>query len=137
MPTGARLTMDNNDKDVNVPMASKRGLAMRMALGNDRIIGGRVGANDRPETREVAVAGMPTGVRRAGEPSCRRPLNNRAVKPSSRRAVKPTSCRAIEPSSHPTVEPPSWRAVESSTGESSSQRAVEPSSRQAVDPPNR
>ncbi len=33
-----------------------RGLVMRTALGKDRIIGGRVGANDR------AVAGMPTGV---------------------------------------------------------------------------
>ncbi len=71
MPTGAHLTMDDNDKDVNVATASERGLAMRTALGNDRIIGGRVGANDRPKTREVAVAGMPTGVRRAGKPSRR------------------------------------------------------------------
>jgi hypothetical protein len=69
MPLGAHLMMDNNDKDVDVATASKRGLAMRTALGNDRIIGGRVGANDRPETREVAVAGMPIGVRRAGKPS--------------------------------------------------------------------
>jgi hypothetical protein len=71
MPTGAHLTMDDNDKDVNVATAIECGLAMRTALGNDRIIGGRVGANNRPETREVAVAGMPTGVRRAGEPSRR------------------------------------------------------------------
>jgi hypothetical protein len=62
MPTGAHLTMDNDDEDIDVATASKRGLARRTALGNDRIIGGQVGANDRPETREVAVAGMPTGV---------------------------------------------------------------------------
>jgi hypothetical protein len=43
---GAHLTMDDNDKDVNVATASERGLAMRTALGNDRIIGGRVGAKD-------------------------------------------------------------------------------------------
>ncbi len=48
MPTGAHLTMDNNGKDVNVATAIKRGLAMRTALSNDRIIGGKVGANDRP-----------------------------------------------------------------------------------------
>ncbi len=48
IPTGAHLTMDDNDKDVNVARASKRGLAMRTALGKDRIIGGRVGAKDRP-----------------------------------------------------------------------------------------
>jgi hypothetical protein len=71
IPTGAHLTRDDDDKDVDVATASKRGLAMRTALGNDRIIGGQVGANDHPETREVAVAGMPTGVRRAGEPSRR------------------------------------------------------------------
>ncbi len=62
MPTGVHLTMDDDDEDVDVATASERGLAMRTALGNDRIIGSRVGANDRPETREVAVAGMPTGV---------------------------------------------------------------------------
>jgi hypothetical protein len=62
-PTGAHLKMDNNNKDVDVSTASERGLAMRTALGNDRIIGGQVSANNRPETREVAVAGMPTGVR--------------------------------------------------------------------------
>ena len=62
MPTGAHLTMDNDDKDIDVATASKCGLAMRTALGNDRSIGGRVGANDRPKMREVAVAGMPTGV---------------------------------------------------------------------------
>ncbi len=71
MPTGAHLTMDDNDKDINIATASERGLAMRMALVNDRIIGGLVGANDRPKTREVAVAGMPTGVRQAGKPSRR------------------------------------------------------------------
>ncbi len=43
--------MDNDDKDVDVTTASERGLAMRMALGNDRIIGGRVGANDRSGAR--------------------------------------------------------------------------------------
>ncbi len=51
MPTGAHHTMDDNDKDVNVATASERGLAMRTALGNDRIIGGRVGANDCPGAR--------------------------------------------------------------------------------------
>jgi hypothetical protein len=39
IPTGAHLTMDDNDEDVDVATASKRGLAMRTALGNDRIIG--------------------------------------------------------------------------------------------------
>jgi hypothetical protein len=48
MPMGAHLTMDDDDKDVNVATASKRGLIMRTALGNNRIIGGQVGANDRP-----------------------------------------------------------------------------------------
>jgi hypothetical protein len=48
MPTGAHLTMDDNDEDVNVATASKPGLAMRTALSNDRIIGGRGGANDHP-----------------------------------------------------------------------------------------
>ncbi len=62
MPTVTHLTRDNDNKDVNVATAIERGLAMRTALGNDRIIGGRVGANNRPKTREVAVAGMPTGV---------------------------------------------------------------------------
>ncbi len=62
MPTATHLTRDNNDKDVSVATAIEHGLAMRTALGNDRIIGGRVGANDRPETREVGVAGIPTGV---------------------------------------------------------------------------
>ncbi len=40
--------MDDNNEDVNVATASERGLAMRMALGNDCIIGGQVGAKDRP-----------------------------------------------------------------------------------------
>jgi hypothetical protein len=71
MPTGAHLSRDDDDKDFNVATASEPGLAMRTALGNNRIIGGRVGANDRPETREVTVAGMPTGVRQAGKPSRR------------------------------------------------------------------
>jgi hypothetical protein len=48
MPTGAHLMMDDDDEDINVAMASERGLAMRTALGNDRIIGGREGAKDRP-----------------------------------------------------------------------------------------
>jgi hypothetical protein len=43
--------MDDNNKDVNIATASKRGLAMRLALGNDRIIGGRGGANDHPNAR--------------------------------------------------------------------------------------
>ncbi len=51
MPTGAHRTMDDDDEDANVATASKRGLAMRTALGNNRIIGGRVGANDRPGAR--------------------------------------------------------------------------------------
>jgi hypothetical protein len=40
MPTATHLTMDDDDKDVNVATAIKRGLAMAMALGNNRIIGG-------------------------------------------------------------------------------------------------
>ncbi len=40
MPMGAHLMMEDNDEDINVATASKRGLAMRTALGNDRIIGG-------------------------------------------------------------------------------------------------
>jgi hypothetical protein len=48
MPTGAHLMMDNDDEDVNIATASKRGLTMRTVLGNDRIIGGRVGANNFP-----------------------------------------------------------------------------------------
>jgi hypothetical protein len=48
MPTAAHLTMDDNDEDVNIATASERGLAMRTALGNDRIIGSRLGAKDRP-----------------------------------------------------------------------------------------
>jgi hypothetical protein len=48
MPTGAHLTMDDDNKDVDVATASERGLAMRTALSNNRIIGGRVGAKDRP-----------------------------------------------------------------------------------------
>jgi hypothetical protein len=88
---GAHLLMDDDDKDVDFVTASKCGLAMRRAFVNNRIIGGQVGANDRPETREVAVAGMPTGLRRAGKPSRRRPLNHRAVEPSSCLAVEPTS----------------------------------------------
>jgi hypothetical protein len=48
MPTGAHLMMDDNNEDVNVATASERGLAKRTALGNNRIIGGRVGANNRP-----------------------------------------------------------------------------------------
>ncbi len=39
-PTGAHLTMDDDDEDVNVATTSERGLAMRTALGNNRIIGG-------------------------------------------------------------------------------------------------
>jgi hypothetical protein len=40
MPTATHLTMDDNDKDVDVAMTIERGLAMATALGNDRIIGG-------------------------------------------------------------------------------------------------
>jgi hypothetical protein len=81
MPIAMHLTRDDDDKDVNVATAIERGLAMAMALGNDRIIGGpaptgktlstskkapgkaaklRIGVvSDR--TRAVARAGMPTG----------------------------------------------------------------------------
>ncbi len=40
MPTATHFTRDDDDKDVNVSTAIERGLAMRAALGNDRIIGG-------------------------------------------------------------------------------------------------
>ncbi len=40
MPTATHLTMDDDDKDVNVATAIERGLAMATALGNDCIIGG-------------------------------------------------------------------------------------------------
>jgi hypothetical protein len=39
MPTGAHLTRDDDDKDVDIATAIDCGLAMRTALGNDRIIG--------------------------------------------------------------------------------------------------
>ncbi len=51
MPTGAHLTMEDDNEDVDVPTASERGLAIRTALGNDRIIGGRGGANNHPGAR--------------------------------------------------------------------------------------
>jgi hypothetical protein len=80
MPTARHLTWDDNDKDVDVATAIKRGLAMATALGNNHIIGGpapagktssaskkapgkaaklRLGAASN-ETRAVARAGMPT-----------------------------------------------------------------------------
>jgi hypothetical protein len=80
MPTAMHLMRDDDDKDVNVATAIERGLAMAMALGNDRIISGpapagktlstskkapgtaaqlRLGAAS-DETRAVARAGMPT-----------------------------------------------------------------------------
>jgi hypothetical protein len=40
MPTAMHLMRDDNDEDVNVATAIERGLAMAMALGNARIIGG-------------------------------------------------------------------------------------------------
>jgi hypothetical protein len=48
MPTGVHLPMDDKDKDIDIATASERGLAMRTAFGNNRIIGSQVGANDRP-----------------------------------------------------------------------------------------
>ncbi len=81
MPTGTHLTMDDDEEDVNVATAIKRGLAMTTALGNDRIISGpapasktlsasktapgkaaklRIGAGS-DGTRAVVKAGMPTG----------------------------------------------------------------------------
>jgi hypothetical protein len=75
MPTGAHLTMDDNNEDVNVATASKRGLAMRTALGNDRIIGGRGGANDHPGTRILMGRGVAQNLsasRRRRPPGTRR-----------------------------------------------------------------
>ncbi len=40
MPTATHLRRDDDDEDVDVATAIKRGLAMATALGNDRIIGG-------------------------------------------------------------------------------------------------
>ncbi len=80
MPTATHLTRDDDNEDVDVATAIKRGLAMAMELGNDRIIGGpapagktssaskkvpgkaaqlRLGAASE-ETWAVARAGMPT-----------------------------------------------------------------------------
>ncbi len=58
MPTATHLTMDDDDKDVNVATAIGRGLAMVTALGNDCIIGG------------LAPAGkiLSTSKRRPGRP---------------------------------------------------------------------
>ncbi len=82
LPTATHLTMDDDDKDVNVATTIKRGLPMATALGNDRIIGGpapasmissarkmapgraaklRIGA-ESDKTRVVARAGMPAAM---------------------------------------------------------------------------
>jgi hypothetical protein len=50
--------MDDDDKDVDVATASKRGLAMRTALGNNRIIRGQGGANDHPCARILMGRGV-------------------------------------------------------------------------------
>ena len=39
MPTATHLTMDDDDKDIDIATAIKRGLARRTALGKDRIVG--------------------------------------------------------------------------------------------------
>ncbi len=54
MPTATHLTMDNDDEDVNVPTAIKRGLAMATALGNDRIIGGPAPAGKTSSASKTA-----------------------------------------------------------------------------------
>jgi hypothetical protein len=80
MLTATHLTRDDDNEDVNVATSIKRGLAMAMTLGNDRIIGGpapagktssaskkapgkaaklRLGVASN-KTRAVARAGMPT-----------------------------------------------------------------------------
>jgi hypothetical protein len=58
LPTATHRTMVDDDKDVDVATAIERGLARRTALGNDRIVGDRVGANGRPNR----VAGVPWGI---------------------------------------------------------------------------
>jgi hypothetical protein len=50
--------MDDNNEDVDVATASERGLAMRMALGNDRITGGQRGANNHPGARILMGQGI-------------------------------------------------------------------------------
>jgi hypothetical protein len=54
MPAATHLTMDDDDEDVNVATAIKRGLAMAMALGNNRIIGGPVPAGKTASARKTA-----------------------------------------------------------------------------------
>jgi hypothetical protein len=58
LPTATHRTMDDDDEDVDVATAIERGLARRTALGNDRIVGDRVGANGRPNR----AAGVPWGI---------------------------------------------------------------------------
>ncbi len=54
MPTATRLTMDDDDEDVDVATAIKRGLAMATALGNDRIIGGPAPAGQTLSASKMA-----------------------------------------------------------------------------------
>jgi hypothetical protein len=54
MPAAMHLTMDNDDKDVDVAMAIERGLAMATALGNNRIIGGPAPAGKTASARKTA-----------------------------------------------------------------------------------
>jgi hypothetical protein len=58
LPTATHHTMDDDNEDVEVTTAIERGLARRTALGNDRIVGDRVGANGRPNR----AAGVPWGI---------------------------------------------------------------------------
>ncbi len=54
MPTATHLTMDDDDEDVDVATAIERGLAMAMALGNDRIIGGAAPAGKTSSASKTA-----------------------------------------------------------------------------------
>ncbi len=54
MPTATHLTMDDDDKDVNVAKAIKRGLAMATALGIDSIIGGPAPAGKTSSASKTA-----------------------------------------------------------------------------------
>ncbi len=54
MPTATHLTMDDDDEDVNVATAIKRGLARATAFGNDRIIGGAAPAGKTLSTSKTA-----------------------------------------------------------------------------------
>jgi hypothetical protein len=55
MPTATHLMRDDNDEDVDVATAIKRGLAMAAVLGNDRIIGGLAPAGKTSSASSLAA----------------------------------------------------------------------------------